>query len=288
MDGQTAVAALAGSRFGDCLMELPLEGGWGLAAAFSPDGRCLAVASQGSQLTLLSGIDLQDPSSLDATAAQAAGRVQHLVLPCLPLKCLDFLSDTLLAGGGYDGRPVLCSRQGDGTWRYACSLQGGEAGLLGLGLALVALRRCWATGRRAGFVCSRPCPSRGAPACGGAGVKPSSSTSSGGSDGQAVPPRSASLSARIKMFEQQAAAASAAGGGKAAAGAGGAAAAGVQAAGGSGGSSHGKQQQGSGPHENCIMSVVQLPSGTADGCLAFLTASMEGCVAEWWVDPAVL
>ncbi|PRW57017.1 actin-related 2 3 complex subunit 1A [Chlorella sorokiniana] len=124
VDGQPDAAALAGSRFGDCLLELPLAGGWGLAAAFSPDGSCLAVASQGSQLTLLSGIDLQDLSSLDAAEAEAAGRVQQLALPCLPLKCVAFLSDGMLAGGGFDYRPVLCSRQGDGTWRYACSLQG--------------------------------------------------------------------------------------------------------------------------------------------------------------------
>ncbi len=126
VDGQPALAALAGSRFGDCLLELPLAGGWGLAAAFSPGGGCLAVASQGSQLTLLSGIDLQDPASLDAAAAEAAGRVQHLALPCLPLKSLAFLSDGLLAGGGFDGCPVLCSRQGDGAWRYVRSLQGGR------------------------------------------------------------------------------------------------------------------------------------------------------------------
>lgn len=145
VDGQLSLAALAGTRFGDCLLELPLAGGWGLAAAFSPSGDCLAAASQGSQLTLLSGIDLQDPASLDAAAAEAAGRLQHLALPCLPLKCLAFLSDGLLAGGGFDCRPVLCSRQGGGQWRYACSLQGGRSAvqrLLAVRVQLVGEAAC--------------------------------------------------------------------------------------------------------------------------------------------------
>ena len=128
MDGRPSLAALGASRFGDCLLELALPGGWGLATAFSPAGDCLAVASQGSQLMLLTGIILADPVSLDAAAAEAAeasGRVQHLRLPGLPLKCLVFLSDSVLAAGGFDCHPLLFVRRpADGQWQYARSLQG--------------------------------------------------------------------------------------------------------------------------------------------------------------------
>lgn len=124
VDTQTPLPALEGTRFGDCLLEVALPGGWGLAVAFSPSGNCLAAASQASQLTLLSGISLQDASSLDATSAAASGRLQHLHLPGLPLKILAFLSEDLLAGGGFDCQPVLCTRAADGQWRYARSLKG--------------------------------------------------------------------------------------------------------------------------------------------------------------------
>jgi hypothetical protein len=132
VDGRPSLAALGASRFGDCLLELPLPGGWGLATAFSPAGHCLAVASQGSQLMLLTGIDMADSASLDAAAADAAvsGRLQHLQLPGLPLKCLVFLSDSVLAAGGFDYHPLLFVRRpADGQWQYARSLQGeGGAG----------------------------------------------------------------------------------------------------------------------------------------------------------------
>jgi len=136
VDGKPALPALGSSRFGEYLLELPLPGGWGLAAAFSPDGSCLAVASQGSQLTLLSGTDLQDFASLAAFAPTAAAeaaagaegaegcRVQHLQLPGLPLKCLAFLSGSLLVGGGFDCQPQLFTRGASGSWEYACSLSG--------------------------------------------------------------------------------------------------------------------------------------------------------------------
>jgi hypothetical protein len=123
VDGRPSLAALGASRFGDCLLELPLSGGWGVATAFSPSGACLAVTSQGSQLTLLTGIDLADPASLDAAAA-ASGRLQHLQLPGLPLKCLIFLSDSVLAAGGFDYHPLLFVRRTDGQWQYVRSLQG--------------------------------------------------------------------------------------------------------------------------------------------------------------------
>lgn len=125
VDGKLSPAALRGSRFGECLLEAALPGGWGLAAAFSPSGDCLAVASQGSQVTLLHGIDLQDPASLDVASVDAAGCLQHLALPgLLPLKCLAFLSDGVVAGGGFDCCPVLCTRQENGQWQFARSLQG--------------------------------------------------------------------------------------------------------------------------------------------------------------------
>lgn len=288
MDGQPDLAALAGSRYGDCLLELPLAGGWGLAAAFSPSGSCLAVASQGSQLTLLSCIDLQDPASLDAAAVEAAGRVQHLALPCLPLRCLSFLSEDLLAGGGFDCCPVLCSRQVGGSWQHASNLQGAWAGGLVLGGDYSPVK--WLPKQVASCACASGTAElrlHSVQHC--AGVKPSSSSGTANANAPAAPPHSASLSARIKMFEQQAAAASAAGGGKAAAG--GAAAADEQPTGGAGGkqqSKRGKQQQGIGPHESCIMAVVLLPGSSGDRCLTFLTASLEGCVAEWRVDPATL
>ena len=131
--------ALAGTRFGDCLLEAELPGGWGLALAFSPGGDTLAAASQASQLTLLCGIDLSDPASLDAAAAGAGGRLQHLRLPGLPLKCLAFLSDGLLAGGGFGCQPLLCARGPGGTWRCARSLQGAlQGGCRGLQPVLTA------------------------------------------------------------------------------------------------------------------------------------------------------
>ncbi len=137
VDGPSSLAALESSRFGECLLELALPcSSWGLAAAFAPDGRTLAVASQGPQgahLTLLAGIDLSAPSSLDAAVleaqAKAAGsgatpRLQHLPLDSLPLKCLAFLSDSVLAGGGFDCQPQLFARRADGRWQLARSLAG--------------------------------------------------------------------------------------------------------------------------------------------------------------------
>lgn len=65
-------------------------------------------------------------------------------------------------------------------------------------------------------------------------------------------------------------------------------------AGGGGGTSGGQQQaetqqQQGGPHRNTIIAVAPLPAPAgAPGRLAFLTASLEGVVAEWGVDPATL
>jgi actin related protein 2/3 complex subunit 1A/1B len=222
VDGPAALPALGASKFGDCLLELPLPGGWGLAVAFSLDGATLAAASQASQLTLLPGLDLQDPASLGPAAA--AGRAQHLQLPALPLKCLAFLSDTLLGGGGFDCHPLLFQRQADGRWQHAASLRGVKAG---------------------------------------------SSSKTGAS--------ATSLMARVKLFEQHAAAVSAAGGGRAAA---------VDKENSVPGSSD-EEQGRRGPHRNTIISIVPL-AGTSTGRLSMLTASLEGCLAEWHVNPAAL
>lgn len=93
-------------------------------------------------------------------------------------------------------------------------------------------------------------------------------------------PPAPAMSARIKLFEQQAAAASAAGvTGKPAAGGGGWGHANGSSSSSSGGSS--------GPHEGCIVSISPLPSERS-GSLGFVTASLEGCIAEWHVDPASL
>jgi hypothetical protein len=86
------------------------------------------------------------------------------------------------------------------------------------------------------------------------------------------------------MFEQQAAAASAAS--SRAATAAGVGAAGDSGPNASGSSGSGGPEQG-GPHKNCIISIAALPS-SGGGALAFLTASQEGCIAEWQVDPASL
>ena len=140
---ENAPPALRASRFGECLLRARLPGGWGLAAAWSPSGHTLAVASQGSQLTLLRGLDLSDPGALppgapdaagdaaEAAAAAAAGggaRLQHLPLPGLPLKCLAFLTDSLLVGGGFDFKPLLFARGGGGDWQCQGYLQGGWVG----------------------------------------------------------------------------------------------------------------------------------------------------------------
>ena len=119
----------------------------------------------------------------------------------------------------------------------------------------------------------------------GAGEVPSSS----GSSKAGGEPQPASLSARIKMFEAQAAAASATtGGGRAAAAAAAAGAAG-QAVGDGTTGGQGQQEQQGGPHHNCIIAVMPLPPpARAPASLAFLTVSMEGCIAEWQVDPASL
>lgn len=106
-----------------------------------------------------------------------------------------------------------------------------------------------------------------------AGVKPSS---------QGTRAKGASLSDRIKLFEQQAAAAAATGSSRAPLGANAATAKAAVTS----GSSH-QGGSGSGPHRNCIISICPLPSATP-GTLVFLTASLEGCLAEWQVDPASL
>ena len=103
------------------LLAAELAGGWGLALAFSPGGATLAAASQGSALTLLTGIDLAEEDTWRA----AAGRLQTLALPGLPLKALAFVDEDLLVGGGFDCRPLVFRRDpGTGAWAFDRHLQG--------------------------------------------------------------------------------------------------------------------------------------------------------------------
>lgn len=120
VDGPSSSTALAGSRFGEALLDVE-AGSWVLAAAWSPGGSTLAFCCQDATLTLLPGIDLAQPGSL------AAARRQRVQLLGLPLKCLAFLSESVLAGGGFDFRPLLVAQQGAGEWQLV-SLQRGEPG----------------------------------------------------------------------------------------------------------------------------------------------------------------
>lgn len=121
VDGPGRPAALQSSRFGDCLLELEIAGGsWGLAVAWSPDGRTLAFSSQRPEVELLPGIDLEEPGSLQRAAEQR----QAVAVPGLPLKALSFVSGSVLAGGGFDCAPLVFERQEDGQWHFLRKLQG--------------------------------------------------------------------------------------------------------------------------------------------------------------------
>ena len=296
VDGKPGLPALGGNRFGEPLAELALPGAWGLAVSCAPSGACLAAASQGGNgayLTVLSGIDLADAANLDAAALAAAagaastnsadgaaggaavaapppGRLQHLRLPGLPLTCLAFLSDELLVGGGFDCQPQLFARRADGCWQFVRSLQGERARTVVAATAAVVQRAFLQAS------CFRAlCP----PAHSSVVFLPAGTQEAAAS--KAPPePASTSLSARIKIFEAQAAAASAASGS-------------IKAArpaaqpGGSSGGRCGTEQAAAGPHDNRIISVSPLPPG-GGGELRFVSASLEGCLAEWAVDPRSL
>lgn len=123
VDDGAVPAALGGSRFGEPLLEAE-GGGWVLAVGWSPSGDNLAFCCQNSILTLLTGLSLAEPS-LAAAAAEGSAQRQVLQLPGLPLKCLAFLSDSVLVAGGFDFRPLLFRRGADGQWREL-ALQPGQ------------------------------------------------------------------------------------------------------------------------------------------------------------------
>ncbi len=126
VDGACSAAALGASRFGEQLLAVD-SGAWVLAVAWSPSGDTLAFCSQDSTLTLLPAVHLSDAGSLGS----AESRLQLLKLPGLPLKCLAFLSDSVLVGAGFDFRPLLFRRQeGSGLWQLV-RLDSGAAASLG-------------------------------------------------------------------------------------------------------------------------------------------------------------
>lgn len=106
------VSGGGGKKFGDCLLELPTKCGWGLAVAWSPSGTSFAVACQ-EGLFIITGFDT---SVTDADVLKAQLIRQDVKLPGLPLKCIRFFSENVIVGGGFDYKPLVVRKDGQGNW----------------------------------------------------------------------------------------------------------------------------------------------------------------------------
>ncbi|CAD7702493.1 unnamed protein product [Ostreobium quekettii] len=92
--------AAESTLFGDLLMTIECKW-WPHAVAFSPRGARLAVATHGSTIVIVDGLDAQEPNGL------ANKDILEVKLRGLPLRSLSFLSESVLVGGGFDGEPVV-------------------------------------------------------------------------------------------------------------------------------------------------------------------------------------
>ncbi|KAK9815862.1 hypothetical protein WJX72_010929 [[Myrmecia] bisecta] len=115
MEAETAeTRALAGTKFGDVLLEVDAGDGWGLNVAWSPSGSQLACSSHNSTVMFLSGLDVTNLASL-----QRPGAGQHVKLPCLGLQAVGFVAEDRLVGGSFDGDVVLLVRAREGLWQFS-------------------------------------------------------------------------------------------------------------------------------------------------------------------------
>ncbi|KAL6774103.1 hypothetical protein ACKKBG_A23775 [Auxenochlorella protothecoides x Auxenochlorella symbiontica] len=105
----------------------PSPGAWAMSVAWDPSGSCMAVASSCGggappRLTLIAGL-LTGGGACTAEALREAGtRAQTLDLrgPCLGLTSLLFLTEDVLVGAGFHGRPLVFRRGADGPWAQDC------------------------------------------------------------------------------------------------------------------------------------------------------------------------
>ena len=120
MDGPSSPAALAGSRFGDCLRELGLPGGsWGLAAAFSPDGSSLIYRPRASDRAANGCTPMPTDASRDDV--RAAGAQVVIVGSCAPgwsADVFDWNASHVESGStsGYQAYPACDASYGAGVY----------------------------------------------------------------------------------------------------------------------------------------------------------------------------
>jgi hypothetical protein len=106
-----------GINFGDQCAEFNTEGkGWIVAMTWSKSGRYLAFTSQKSCVYIVdcSGLDLVTDSNCESCLKGAVPMAVNLSdLNSLPMRSILFMSETVLLGGGYDGRSVIIKRHED-------------------------------------------------------------------------------------------------------------------------------------------------------------------------------
>ena len=98
------------SKFGTVLVDAS-GGGWVHGVAWSPSGSRLAFASHDSTVTVLTGLD----ATAEPDALWAGGESARVKLRGRPVRCLLFLAEDRLVGGGWEPAPVLMASKREGA-----------------------------------------------------------------------------------------------------------------------------------------------------------------------------
>lgn len=77
-------------------------------------GQSLAFTAHASTVGIITSLDAQQ-GSLEGFRGRSA--VTREVLPHLPMRTLGFLAEGRIVAAGFDGVPVLLTRQRDDSWR---------------------------------------------------------------------------------------------------------------------------------------------------------------------------